>query len=158
MSMIIFGTGEGGKCEGVVNAICNRYKCKVEWIDEVGDCVQFLKRDHTLVRDDLLIIRPHGKHLRKLLELFPIGNRKPKSTPMPATLPVDPKPLDPAEHAKHRSAVGILLYLSPDIVASQNAVRVLAQAMSAPTNGLVKLLKHLIGYLSLWNFQSCVRI
>ena len=128
-------------------AICSKYKCKVEWIGEVGDCIQFLKRDHTLVRDDLLIIQPHGKHFRKLLELYPIGNQKPKSTPMPATLPVDPKPLDSAEHAKYRSAVGILLYLSPDIVASQNAVRVLAPAMSAPTYGHVKLLKHLIGYL-----------
>ena len=143
----LFGPEEDGKYEGVVDAICSKYKYKIEWIGEVGDCIQFLKRDPTLMRDDLLIIHSHDKNLRQLLELYPIGNRKSKSTPMPAILPGHPTPLNSFEYAKYRSEVGILLYLSPDIVASQNIVRVLAQAISAPTNGHAKLLNHLLGHL-----------
>ena len=95
-----------------------------------------------------MTIQPHGKHVIKLLELYGLEGRKAKCTPMPSTVPVDAKLLDAAEHAKYRTAVGILLYLSPDIIECQNAVRVLAQSMSAPTVGSLKMLKHLILYLS----------
>ena len=33
----LFGTGQGGKCDVVVGAICKEYNCKVEWIGDIGD-------------------------------------------------------------------------------------------------------------------------
>ena len=144
----VMGTGRGDKCDTLVERVAGRYQCKVEWLCNPGDELMFLKRTHTLARSDLMTIQPHGKHVIKLLELYGLEGRKAKCTPMPSTVPVDAKLLDAAEHAKYRAAVGILLYLSPDIIECQNAVRVLAQSMSAPTVGSLKMLKHLILYLS----------
>ena len=66
---------------------------------------------------------------------------------MPTTVPLDQAPLDEGQAGTYRSAVGILLYLAPDAIESQNCVRLLSQQMSAPTVGGLKLLKHLVCYL-----------
>ena len=112
-----------------------------------GDVIVFLKRSHELVSDDLLLIRPHPKHVQRLCQLLKIGSRKPKAAPMPLNIPEDGASLEAEDAATFRAAVGALLYLAPDVIPAQNAIRWLSQRMSAPTTGAMKVCKHLVSYL-----------
>ena len=112
-----------------------------------GDVIVFLKRSHELASDDLLLIRPHPKHAALVPAAYKMGSRKPKAAPTPLNLPEDGASLEAEDAATFRAAVGTLLYLAPDVIPAQNAIRWLSQRMSAPTTGAMKVCKHLVSYL-----------
>ena len=133
----------------IIPKLEKKYKVQVS-ILEVGGSVHFLKKKYILMSPTEMLICPHVKHFDKLFELLCI-----KETDYPKKIPYDPKldepdnsaPLDSAEATIFRSAVGILLYLSPELVESQNAIRALASCMSAPTRRAMCSLRHLGKYL-----------
>ncbi|CAE7543949.1 RE1 [Symbiodinium necroappetens] len=70
-----------------------------------------------------------------------------QASPMPTTVPFDEAELDNERSTLFRAAVGILLYLQADVVEAQFGIRWLAQHMSRPTTGALRVLRHMILYL-----------
>ena len=85
-----------------------------------------------------------------MFELLKTSRRLvPKKTPVhPLTgEPDDSPPLSHVDATTYKPAVGILLYLSPDIPEAQFAIRGLSQYMASPTENSMKMLRHLSQYL-----------
>ena len=136
----------------LITTLKAKFQLTVEYLRRPGDEISFLKRRHLLLEDYTLIIQSPLKHFQHLVELVGLNVDvfRPRKTPMPVGVNYveQDKTLLEAESASaYRSAVGLLLYLSPDVVESQRCIRVLSQFMSAPTQGSFKLLKHLVSYL-----------
>ena len=143
----LFSEGARPGLETMVSCVKEKYKCTVSWLCAHGDEVGFLKKSYKLVRDDLLIIQPHPRHVERLVEMFGLGRSAPKASPMPTTVPLDDVELDSERSTLFRTAVGILLYLQADVVEAQFGIRWLAQHMSRPTAGALRVLRHMILYL-----------
>ena len=143
----VYGAGHRKKLQEIASAIQSKYRVTLAWLIEPGDCISFLKRSYELLDEETMVMRPHSKHVERLVSMLHLESRRTKATPMPTTVPLDSAPLDEEQAGTYRSAVGILLYLAPDAIESQNCVRLLSQQMSAPTVGGLKLLKHLVCYL-----------
>ena len=127
----VFGAGETQLALHVREQIERKYVCSSSMMSKPGD----------------VMIRPHPKHVQRLCQLLKIGSRKPKAAPMPLNIPEDGASLEAEDAATFRAAVGTLLYLAPDVIPAQNAIRWLSQRMSAPTTGAMKVCKHLVSYL-----------
>ena len=125
-----------------------KYKLSLE-ILEPGTEVSFLKRRHILSSDGQLRLAPHPAHFSKLRDLLNLHARAYKKTPFFTGLnEVDTsEELSPAESTLFRSCVGILLYLSPDLIECQSSIRALASSMSKPTQVAMKGLRHLCLYV-----------
>ena len=143
----VYGAGHRKKLQEIASAIQSKYKATLAWLIEPGDCISFLKRSYELLDEETLVMRPHSKHVERLVGMLHLEPRRAKATPMPTAVPLDSTPLDEEQAGTFRSAVGILLYLAPDAIECQNCIRLLSQQMSAPTVGGLKLLKHLVCYL-----------
>ena len=149
----MLSTGKKQTLESVVSMLKGRFKISVEWIINVGDELDFLKKRHFLLSETELIIQINSKHLDKLRELT--GNPKTRKSPLPSgVLSVEKASdtaVDPERCTLCRQAVGVLLYMQADEPASQFAIRLLATYMSSPTQGAWSLLRHLVGYLTFTN-------
>ncbi|CAE7490627.1 unnamed protein product [Symbiodinium sp. CCMP2592] len=143
----LFSEGQRKGLNVMVSCVQDKYKCTVSWLCEHGDEVSFLKKAYRLVRDDLLIIQPHPRHVEKLVEMFNLTRARSKSSPLPTTLPTDDEELTGEQSSMFRTAVGVLLYLQADVIEAQFGIRWLAQHMSRPTTGALRVLKHMILYL-----------
>ena len=134
----------------LLKVLKTKYKVSAEAIRDVGDSITFLKRKIVLENQLKLVMYPHPKHLDKLFELMGVKKTwKPKHTPAHAqVLEVMESPeLGAQQSSTYRSAVGILLYLSCDMVQCQWMIRHLAQSMSKPTLKAWTELRHLVQYL-----------
>ena len=134
----------------LLKALKTKYKVSAEAIRNVGDSITFLKRKIVLEDVLQLVIYPHPKHFDKLFELMGVKKTwKPKHTPAHAqVLEVMQSPeLGAQQSSTYRSAVGILLHLSCDMVQCQWMIRHLAQSMSKPTLKAWTELRHLVQYL-----------
>eukprot|EP00435_Cladocopium_sp_Y103_P068454 s73_g31.t1 len=134
----------------VLPAFKKRYKISHELVDTVGSELSFLKRRRVLISKDELFIQPHVKHTTKLFEMLKIKpNVHAKKTPAHPEInePDDTEALS-AEHASvFRTCVGVLPYLSADLVECQFVIRYLAQCMKSPTSRSFAVLRHLCLYL-----------
>ncbi|OLP82603.1 hypothetical protein AK812_SmicGene36733 [Symbiodinium microadriaticum] len=127
----VYGAGHRKKLQEIASAIQSKCKATLAWLIEPGNYGDASPQQ---------ACGEIGQHAA-------FESRRAKATPMPTTVPLDQAPLDEGQAGTYRSAVGILLYLAPDAIESQNCVRLLSQQMSAPTVGGLKLLKHLVCYL-----------
>ena len=147
----VLSTGQKKILESVVSMLKGRFKISFEWIINVGDEFDFLKKRHFLLSETELIIQINSKRLDKFRELT--GNPKTRKSTLPSSiLPVEKEndtALDPERCALYRQAVGVLLYMHADEPASEFAIRLLSTCVSSPTQGAWSLLRHLVGYLSL---------
>ena len=143
----VYGAGHRKKLQKIASANQSKYKATLAWLIEPGDCISFLKRSYELLDEETMVMRPHSKHVERLVSMLHVEPRRTKATPMPTTAPLDSALLDEEQAGSYPSAVEILLYLAPDAIESQNCIRLLSQQMSAPTVGGLKLLKHLVCYL-----------
>ena len=146
----VYGTGLRACLKSITATVEKSYKCSIRWLVEPGDCITFLKRTYELVgegQDLMLVMRPHPRHVEKVVKLLQLEQRKVKRTPMPVGLDGDNSELSSDDSSLFRSAVGVLLYLAPDAIECQNAIRLLAQQMGKPTKSGMKLLKHCVCYL-----------
>ena len=129
--------------ESFVPTILKRYKATIHVLEKVGDSIEFLKRTHDLVEEDVIHIRQSSKHFDKLLEVVGIkpGLRAKKVPCHPLMNEADEtSELGPEQASKYRTAIGILLYLSSDLI--EYTIRGLAQAMSKPTQRAWEMLRH----------------
>ena len=84
--------------------------------------------------------------MQKMLDVLKLQNVRPRKTPLPVgNLPCDEEtpPLPWEEAMIFRQRVGVLLYLSGDIIEAQFGIRLLTQKMSSPCIRDMKTLKHL---------------
>ncbi|CAE7327697.1 unnamed protein product [Symbiodinium microadriaticum] len=134
----LFSEGARPGLETMVACVQEKYKCTVSWLCAHGDEVGFLKKSYKLVRDDLLIIQPHPRHVERLVEMFGLGRSAPKASPMPTTVPLDDVELDSERSTMFRTAVGILLYLQADVVEAQFGIRTSSYGIGfpVPTRGV----------------------
>ena len=145
-------TGSPKDINDLVTTLRAKFQLTVGYLRGPGDEISFLKRRHVLLDDYTLVIQPPLKHFQHLVELVGLNVDvfRPRKTPMPVGINYveqDKTLVDAERGTAYRSAVGLLLYLSPDTVESQHCIRILSQYMTAPTEGSFKLLKHLISYL-----------
>ncbi|CAE7249787.1 RE2 [Symbiodinium sp. CCMP2592] len=149
----LLGSGEYAELQRLAQIIESKYKCTLEWLVREGDSLHFLKRKHTLARQDLLCIQKADKHIMKLVELLQL---EPKPTPLPLqTLDLsrsDPLPED--QMSIYRSCIGILMYISADTADMQHSIRMLSQHLACPTEACMKALKHLVRYAKSANWAS----
>ncbi|CAE7837076.1 unnamed protein product [Symbiodinium sp. CCMP2592] len=117
----LLGSGEHAELQRLAQIIESKYKCTLEWLVREGDSLHFLKRKHTLARQDLLCIQKADKHIMS-----------------------DPLPED--QVSVYRSCVGILMYISADTADMQHSIRMLSQHLACPTEACMKALKHLVRY------------
>ena len=130
--------------------LAKAYDFNIETLQEAGDEISFLKRKHLLTVEGNILMTPHVKHFDKLFSLLRLNlNLKPKPTPAhPMLQEVDKsEPLGPKDITLYRSCIGILMYLSGDLVECQFTIRALAQMMSSPTYLALQALRHLAQYL-----------
>ena len=134
----------------LVPVLETRYKVSVQSIQNPGDSVEFLKRAHVLIEEDTILVHQNPKHLLKLCEVVGVPeNAKPKKVPCHESVnEVDTtEELSQAYCSRYRSAIGILMYLSSDLVECAYCIRALAQQMAKPTQRSWTMLKHLTMYL-----------
>lgn len=128
----------------------SRHKTSVQVMETVGDFIEFLKRTHVLVEPGTIHIQHNPRHFDKLFEITGVkDSMHPKKTPCHDLMnqPDKTDELDPAKASLYRSAIGILMYLSSDLVECAYTIRGLAQYMSKPTQRSWMLLRHLCLYL-----------
>ena len=138
--------------ERLVPAVESKYKVTYELITKPGQELWFLKRKLIYHRSLRFIIQPHQKNFTKLFELMNINPDRvnPRAAPMPsggAQAKLADNPLEEPAASKYRAAVGLLLYMSTDLVDCQYCIKTLAQCMAHPGAEGWKLLKHLCFYL-----------
>ena len=133
----------------LLKALRIKYKVSAEAMQFCGASVTFLKR-RLLLDSFKMIIYPHPKHFTRLFELVGVKKTwKPKNVPAHSQILecFETAELSPDRASTFRSAVGILLYLSCDMVECQWTIRHLAQSMSKPTEKAWIELRHLVQYL-----------
>ena len=136
--------------DSLLQALNSKYKVCAEVMQFLGDSVTFLKRRLVLEDFDKMIIYPHPKHFTRLFDLVGIKRTwKPKNVPAHSQTSecFETPELATDRASAFRSAVGILLYLSCDMVECQWTIRHLAQSMSKPTEKAWIELRHLVQYL-----------
>ena len=128
----------------------SKYKVSAEVVRCLGDSLTFLKRRMVLASNEKILIFPHPKHFDRLFEIVGVKKTwKAKNTPAHSQILecFESPDLPSSDASSYRSAVGILLYLSPDLVECQFVIRHLAQYMSRPSEKAWVELKHLVQYL-----------
>ena len=136
--------------EVFIPTLKTKYKVTAHVIENIGDSITFLKRKHTLLSSDQLLLTPSPKHFDKLFDLLAVSeNASFKKSPyMPQLDEVDSSPeLKSSEATAFRSGIGLLLYLSVDLPECQCAIRALASRMARPTVQSMLALRHLAKYL-----------
>ena len=128
--------------------IAGVYEITWDVLQHVGDSIEFLKRVHTWVSDDALVIQPRRVRFDKLFEITQVQKLGAKNTPCFPGLhdPDQTDQLITQMASAFRSAICILLYLACDLHCSQHAIKGLSQYMSCPTVKSWKALKHLAHY------------
>ena len=123
-----------------------------------GGELSYLKKRITLFSHDNekpgLLLQPNKGYVPKLVNMFQLELKKPKSVPHHVNLQIynpetfkESDALCPAEATKFRSGLGITLYVSHDRPDIQHAVRILSSYMSMPSKNALVWLKHLCLYL-----------
>ena len=133
----------------LVAGLKQKYKVAVQ-ILTLDNAITFLKKRHILLPGSEILIVPHPKHFEKLFALH--GLKKgdcSKKTPFDPKLdePDTSVPLEVAEASVFRTSLGILLYLSPELIECQNTIRALSAYMANPTRQAMSSLRHLVKYL-----------
>ena len=126
-----------------------RYKVAAQ-ILTLDNAITFLKKRHILLPGNEILIVPHPKHFEKLFALHGV-----KEGDCCKKTPYDPKLDEPdtsnllegADASIFRTSLGILLYLSPELLECQNAIRALSAYMANPTRQAMLSLRHLVKYL-----------
>ncbi|CAE7540302.1 RE2 [Symbiodinium sp. KB8] len=146
----LLGEGKLDTLEKLTDFLCSRFSCSVQFLVKLGDSISFLKREHTLTSDNMLVIRSHPKHLERLIE---VTGLRPgcagKKTPLPLQLPdLTASPSLSAEVcSKYKTAIGILLYVQAEIPHCQYAIKTLSQHLGNPTEACWSALKHLVRHM-----------
>ena len=133
----------------LVAGLKQRYKVSVQILTQ-ENAITFLKKRHVLLPGNEILIFPHPKHFEKLFALHGV-----KEGDCCKKTPYDPKLDEPdtsnllegADASIFRTSLGILLYLSPELLECQNAIRALSAYMASPTRQAMLSLRHLVKYL-----------
>ena len=131
-------------------AMEKHFKVSCQLLEKPGDAMTFLKRLHVLGEGNTLTITPHPKHVERLMELVDLEPHmcNKKCPLMPGYTEIDvSSALDVQKASVFRTCIGILLYMSADLIEAQNSVRFLSQRMSSPSMRDFRMLRHLVQYL-----------
>ena len=113
-----------------------------------GDNFKFLKREHVLLEDGVLV-KPLADHAVNMCQLLEV--RSFRKVPAPSVkellVPDDSKVLSFDKAAQFRSAVGIAMYVSQDRADIAFTVRVLSQRSKNPTEKSWAAAQRLASYL-----------
>ena len=51
------------------------FKATLAWLIEPGDCVSFLKRSYELLDEETMVMRPHSKHVERLVSMLHLESK-----------------------------------------------------------------------------------
>ena len=88
-----------------------------------------------------------AKYIEKLVQLVGLQDKKARATPELAVADGSTKELVGARRSNYATAVGILLYISPDRPDAQHCIRELASHLVRPAESQYRQLEHLTCYL-----------
>eukprot|EP00438_Fugacium_kawagutii_P026160 Skav230005 [mRNA] locus=scaffold5058:3896:10669:+ [translate_table: standard] len=128
-----------------------KYQVSVEMMSQADDEVTFLKKQHVLMQDGRMVIKPHSKHVTQICKLLGLNPKlQCKKSPSHSDIQnVDVSTELPSEKATvFRTCVGVLMYLAADLPHCQCVIRYLSSRMSRPTEKSLVVLRHLAGYLA----------
>ena len=134
----------------LVPMLKKHHKVSSSFLREEGDEISFLKRTHRLIKDGMLTISTHHKHIEQLMQITGVKpTSRPKKVPGHPLLDEtdDTEPLSADEASQYRSCVGILLYLATDLPHCQHTIRWLSTGMATPTVRKKDVLRHLVSFL-----------
>ena len=135
----------------LVPSLQSKYAISIELMSKPGDEITFLKRTHELVEDGKMVIRVHRKHLDQPCKLLRLSKRLHcKKTPGHSEMEIPDRSteLGHQDASIYRTCVGILLYLSADLLQCQYVIRYLPTSSSKPTEKSLMVLKRLVGYIA----------
>ena len=132
----------------LVPELKDKFKVSFEVACKTGDRFNFLKREHILCEEGIVIMPPR-EHALKMAQLLGVRATKTSSVPCSKELVGhDHSPALPADKAAaFRSAVGVGLYISNDRPDISFSVRVLAQWLRDPTELAWKCAQKLAAYV-----------
>ena len=143
--------------EWLLTELRKKYKLQVEGPVPIGrfgkgEELNYLKKTYIFSQEGILV-RPNGKYVSALLDLYNLEGRKAKATPDHALLnqvDLSESLADISEERKQRfrSGFGTLMYLAQDRTDCQYAIKCLSSWLANPTEQGEKCLTHLILYLS----------
>ena len=88
-----------------------------------------------------------SKYIEKPVQILNLQNKKARATPELVIADGKDKELDGARRSNYATAVGILLYVSPDRPDAQHCIPELASHLVRPTESQHRQLEHLTCYL-----------
>ena len=110
------------------------------------ESVHFLKRRYEYDENGFTI-KMGAKYIEKLVQLLGLQGKKARATPELADANGNAKELVGTRRSNYATAVGILLYISPDRPDAQHCIRELASHLVRPTESQYRQLEHLTCYL-----------
>ncbi|CAE7728209.1 unnamed protein product [Symbiodinium sp. CCMP2592] len=118
----------------LVPSLESTFELSYEVACKPGDSFKFLKREHVLLEDGILIkpLSDHAVNMCNLLEV-PLHKKVPTPCTKDILVPDTSKLLDSAKAARFRSAIGIAMYVSQDRPDVAFTVRILSQKLREPT-------------------------
>ena len=110
------------------------------------ESVHFLKRKYEY-DENRFTIKMGAKYIEKLVQLLGLQDKKARATPELADTNGNAKGLVGTRRSNYATAVGSLLYISPDRPDAQHCIRELASHLVRPTESQYRQLEHLTCYL-----------
>ena len=134
--------------EQLLPSVEENFEVSYELAVNPGDIFKFLKREHVLLEDGVLV-KPLADHAVKMCQLLEVrsGRKVPTPSVKELLVPDDSKVLSTDRAARFRSAVGIAMYVSQDRADIAFTVRVLSQRLKNPTEKSWAAAQRLASYL-----------
>ena len=134
--------------EQLLPSIEENFEVSYELAVNPGDIFKFLKREHVLLEDGVLV-KPLADHAVNMCQLLEVrsGRKVPTPSVKELLVPDDSKVLSVDKAARFRSAVGIAMYVSQDRADIAFTVRVLSQRLKNPTEKSWAAAQRLASYL-----------
>ena len=141
-------TGDAHLVDPLLEELGKRYTIKVSGPFGPGDEFEFLKRRFRIEADGSITVRAAAHFYIDIHNL--LGQPRLRQTPGPAGelfVADESAPLSANQATLYRRVVGKLLYIAGERPDIQVVIQYLASKASAPTEGAMRVLKHLAGFM-----------
>ena len=141
-------TGDQETVNPLLANLREKYTIKVNGPFYPGDEFEFLKRRFRIEADGSITVRAAAHFYLDIYNL--LGEPRLRNTPGPVGdlfMVDDSKALGPTDGTLFRTVVGKLLYIAAERPDVQVVIQFLASKAAAPTEGALRVLKHLAGFM-----------
>ena len=146
----IYGCGPKEKVESFLAELHKEILMKSEIHEAGGEEFSHLKKKRTYKEDGSMLIQADSKHIKEVQKI--LGMEEAKGCPTPAvaggsSTDLLDQEVSEEEASRFKSAVGVLMYISPERPDAQYAIRELTKFLKKPTVGSMHALSRVVRYL-----------